>query len=108
MRGLLFRRHSACHRVARYQGGGGGGGRGGRGGRLRFVDMLRLIQKLEYRQREKERRGDHRNANSSQQRNPGDVHRDLLVPLPQHKPLRCSAFGHLSRLARPALERRQG
>ena len=52
-----------------------------------LVDMLRLIQKLEYRQREEERCGDHRNANSSQQRNSGHVHRDLLIPLPLHKPL---------------------
>jgi hypothetical protein len=39
-----------------------------------FDDVLRLVQKLEHRQREEERCRNDRNANHSQQRDPARVH----------------------------------
>jgi hypothetical protein len=45
---------------------GGGGGLGGLGGGGFGFDMLRLVQKLKYRQREEERRRNDGNANRRQ------------------------------------------
>ena len=55
--------------------------------RLGFDDVLRPVQKVEYRQRKEERRRDDRNVNRRQQGDPVRVHRGHLIPLAHHEPL---------------------